>query len=127
MHALTCSVGMLQVLAKHATVHIASNAQASVDAHIRSLVQRFELEDPMFVLDLGCVMRLYNAWQLAMPRVHPFYAVKCNMDAAMIDLLAALGAGFDCASEAEVCHSPHSLELLVYARTYDCYSTAVVM
>ena len=61
------------------------------------------LEDPLYVLDLGCVMRLYNAWQLAMPRVHPFYAVKCNTDRAMIGLLAALGAGFDCASEAEVC------------------------
>lgn len=36
-----------------------------------------------------------------MPRVTPYYAVKCNTDPAMVSLLAALGAGFDCASEWE--------------------------
>lgn len=38
----------------------------------------------------------------AFPRVNPFYAVKCNPNPAIIAMLAALGAGFDCASEAEV-------------------------
>lgn len=37
-----------------------------------------------------------------MPRVHPCYAVKCNPDEGLLAVLAALGAGFDCASEAEV-------------------------
>lgn len=91
-----------QVLAAHGAVPISSGSQPTIDSHIRRLVEAHDLEDPLYVLDLGVVMRLYNAWQLAMPRVHPFYAVKCNNDAAIIALLAALGAGFDCASEAEV-------------------------
>jgi ornithine decarboxylase len=37
-----------------------------------------------------------------MPRVVPFYAVKCNDDMAVLRTLAELGAGFDCASKAEL-------------------------
>jgi ornithine decarboxylase len=37
-----------------------------------------------------------------MPRVVPFYAIKCNPDPGVVRLLASLGAGFDCASLGEV-------------------------
>ncbi len=37
-----------------------------------------------------------------MPTVMPFYAVKCNPEPAILKLLASLGAGFDCASKAEL-------------------------
>lgn len=37
-----------------------------------------------------------------MPRVTPFYAVKCNPDGAIMRCLAALGCGFDCASAKEM-------------------------
>lgn len=37
-----------------------------------------------------------------MPRVVPFYAVKCNPEPGMLKLLAALGTGFDCASKGEL-------------------------
>lgn len=43
-----------------------------------------------------------QAWRAAMPRVVPFYAIKCNPDAGIVRLLASLGAGFDCASLGEV-------------------------
>ena len=59
----------------------------------------------MCIVDLGCVARLFRAWAAAMPRVTPFYAVKCNNDEAILSTLAALGAGFDCASDAEVKHA----------------------
>ena len=66
------------------------------------LYRRPVLQDNFYVLDLGALQRLYRAWMEAMPRVHPHYAVKCNPDTAMLATLAALGAGFDCASEAEI-------------------------
>ena len=59
----------------------------------------------MCVVDLGEVARLFRDWTAAMPRVVPFYAVKANNDEAILAMLAALGAGFDCASDAEVCFS----------------------
>jgi ornithine decarboxylase len=37
-----------------------------------------------------------------MPRVVPFYAVKCYPEPGLLRLLASLGAGFDCASKGEL-------------------------
>ncbi|KAI0977139.1 ornithine decarboxylase [Xylaria arbuscula] len=59
-------------------------------------------EDTFFVGDLGEVYRQHMRWKKNLPRVKPFYAVKCNPDPKVIQLLAALGTGFDCASKAEI-------------------------
>ncbi|KAB5563048.1 pyridoxal-dependent decarboxylase [Coniochaeta sp. 2T2.1] len=59
-------------------------------------------EDTFFVADLGEVYRQHLRWKLNLPRVKPFYAVKCNPDPKVLELLAALGTGFDCASKAEI-------------------------
>ena len=61
-----------------------------------------EVDDSFYIFDIGNVQRLYDAWHCAMPRVTPFYAVKCSPMAAVIDCLAANGCGFDCASAAEI-------------------------
>lgn len=37
-----------------------------------------------------------------MAQVTPFYAVKCCPEPSIIATLAACGAGFDCASAAEI-------------------------
>lgn len=74
----------------------------TLDAFARTLIDDHGLEDNFYIVDLGVVRRLYHAWQEAMPRVHPHYAVKCNNDTALLRVLASLGAGFDCASQAEV-------------------------
>ena len=50
----------------------------SVDEHIKALVTARSLDDTFYVIDLGVVARLYAGWIAAMPRVKPFYAVKCN-------------------------------------------------
>ncbi|PUZ71774.1 hypothetical protein GQ55_2G341300 [Panicum hallii var. hallii] len=54
------------------------------------------------VLDLARVADLFHAWRRALPDVRPYYAVKCNPEPALVGALAALGAGFDCASRAEI-------------------------
>lgn len=59
-------------------------------------------EDAFYVVDIGVVLRLWQTWKLAMPSVHPFYAVKCNSDVLLLALLSSLGAGFDIASKAEL-------------------------
>ena len=55
------------------------------------------------VVDLGQVFELHAGWEEALPAIRPFYAVKCNEDPLLLKTLAALGAGFDCASK--VCYS----------------------
>lgn len=59
-------------------------------------------EDTFFVADLGEVYRQHMRWKLNLPRVKPFYAVKCNPDPQLLRLLASLGNGFDCASKTEI-------------------------
>ena len=54
------------------------------------------------VLDLAKIVDLYRAWRRALADVRPYYAVKCNPDPALLGVLAELGAGFDCASRAEI-------------------------
>jgi len=70
--------------------------------HHHRTPQAHGLDDTAYVYDLGNLIRLFRSWRAAMPRVHPFYAVKCNPEPALLRLLAALGAGFDCASKAEL-------------------------
>ncbi|KAI0596708.1 pyridoxal-dependent decarboxylase [Biscogniauxia sp. FL1348] len=59
-------------------------------------------EDTFFVGDLGEVYRQHMRWKKNLPRVKPFYAVKCNPDPKVLQLLAGLGTGFDCASKSEI-------------------------
>ncbi|KXL48581.1 hypothetical protein M433DRAFT_148593 [Acidomyces richmondensis BFW] len=59
-------------------------------------------EDAFFVADIGEVYRQHLRWKKHLSRVTPHFAVKCNPDPMVLRLLAALGAGFDCASKAEI-------------------------
>ncbi len=42
---------------------------------------------------------MYDQWMDMIPKVAPFYAVKCNSDELLLKVLAELGTGFDCASK----------------------------
>ena len=64
--------------------------------------QNHGLQDAFYVLDLGLLIQLFQQWGKALPRVKPFYAVKCSPDPALLSTLAELGTGFDCASKAEI-------------------------
>uniref|UniRef100_A0A3B3BPG3 ornithine decarboxylase n=1 Tax=Oryzias melastigma TaxID=30732 RepID=A0A3B3BPG3_ORYME len=58
--------------------------------------------DAFYVCDLGDVLKKHLRWTRGLPRVTPFYAVKCNDSRAVVMTLASLGTGFDCASKAEI-------------------------
>ncbi|KAK6488490.1 ornithine decarboxylase-like [Huso huso] len=59
-------------------------------------------KDAFYVADLGDVVKKHMRWTRALPRVAPYYAVKCNDSKAVVMTLASLGAGFDCASKNEI-------------------------
>ncbi|KAJ7733093.1 pyridoxal-dependent decarboxylase [Mycena olivaceomarginata] len=61
-----------------------------------------DAERAFFVADLAQVYAQHLRWRACLPHIHPFYAVKCNPDPYVLRLLAALGAGFDCASNGEI-------------------------
>lgn len=55
-----------------------------------------------FVADLSVVASRLAEFRSALPRVTPFYAVKCNPDLTVMRTLSKLGCGFDCASQSEM-------------------------
>ena len=81
---------------------IPDSAQETMDLVARELILEHKAQDTFYIVDLAQVHRLYDIWTQALPRVRPFYAVKCNNNKGLLMCLAALGAGFDCASEEEV-------------------------
>lgn len=64
--------------------------------------QNEERNDAFFVGDMGDIVRKHKIWTAQLPRVEPFYAVKCNDDTSILAVLAQLGTGFDCASKGEI-------------------------
>ncbi|OCH83545.1 hypothetical protein OBBRIDRAFT_840446 [Obba rivulosa] len=64
--------------------------------------ERADVEETFFVADLSYAYGQHERWQKYLPGIEPFYAVKCNPDPYVLRLLAALGTGFDCASNGEI-------------------------
>jgi len=59
-------------------------------------------ERAFYIIDLGEITSSYSTWTKLLPDVKPYYAVKCNPNPVLLDVLASLGANFDCASENEM-------------------------
>lgn len=93
---------MKQKLLQAAAVEVVQDAVLSVIRRKIKTRPAEERDDAFFVADLGDVMHKYKLWQTVLPRVEPFYAVKCNDDPALLELLNKLGVGFDCASKSEI-------------------------
>lgn len=78
--------------------------------NFRAALETIDLEDceahgenAFFVADLAEVYRQHLRWMRELgDRVHPFFAVKSNPDPYVLRLMAALGLGFDCASQPEI-------------------------
>lgn len=78
------------------------NKETDIYEIISTLLEKHQSENPFFVVNLGNIVRQYNKWITYLPRVKPFYAVKCNPDDVILTLLAKLGCSFDCASKNEI-------------------------
>jgi len=76
---------------------------SAIPVAARTAILARGLDSTFFVYDLGALHRCWNGWAAAFgPRITPHFAVKANPDPGLLRALAALGAGFDCASRAEI-------------------------
>mmetsp|Transcript_7867 Transcript_7867/g.15330 ORF Transcript_7867/g.15330 Transcript_7867/m.15330 type:complete len:478 (-) Transcript_7867:682-2115(-) len=98
----TEKAAVAQVLQDMHVQHIASGGPMSIKALANTFITKHKLEDNFYIVDLGNVERLYKAWMAAVPRVTPYYAVKCYPEPGLLRLMIALGTGFDCASKGEL-------------------------
>ena len=91
-----------EILPPHKALVEAIDRAEDVDAYARKKIEQLCLEDTFYVFDLENVRRRMATWRELLPRVRPFYAVKCNPDPGVLSTLADLGTGFDCASQVEL-------------------------
>jgi len=69
---------------------------------IKDTLEKSHLDTGFFIVDLSIVIAQYKKWTEQLPKVKPFYAIKCNPDQLVIKTLAMLGVNFDCASKNEI-------------------------
>jgi ornithine decarboxylase len=69
---------------------------------INDFLEDNQSERAFYIVDLGAIVHSYNEWMRLMPDVKPYYAMKCNPNPAILEVLACLGVNFDCASENEM-------------------------
>uniref|UniRef100_A0A674PFC4 ornithine decarboxylase n=1 Tax=Takifugu rubripes TaxID=31033 RepID=A0A674PFC4_TAKRU len=78
-----------------------STATRFIDKKIKEL-DSMDSEEPFQVLNLDTLIQMHLKWLSYLPRIKPFYAVKCNSTETVLRTLNALGTGFDCASKGEI-------------------------
>ncbi|XP_019883306.1 ornithine decarboxylase 1-like [Camponotus floridanus] len=70
---------------------------------IKNIIINIEDQERAFyITDIGNVLRKHQEWITKMPKVIPYFAIKCNPDPTVIKVLAALNVSFDCASKQEI-------------------------
>jgi ornithine decarboxylase len=69
---------------------------------INNYLEDNQSENAFYIVDLGELTNSFSTWMHLLPRVHPYYAVKCNPNPVILESLASLGVSFDCASETEM-------------------------
>lgn len=107
-------------------IHVLNNS-STIKSVINDITTSGVQEEAFYVLDIGDIVQKHRIWKEKLPRVEPFYgkptlniiqflckkkislhntkisflflAVKCNDNLTVLEVLAALGVNFDCASK----------------------------
>jgi len=69
---------------------------------ISKYLENNEDDSAFFIVNIKNIIEQYEKWNKLLPRIKPFYAVKCNPNPIITKLLNELGVGFDCASKNEI-------------------------
>nr|CAD2176011.1 unnamed protein product [Meloidogyne enterolobii] len=77
-------------------------ASLAIAKNIAIKLNKKKIDDAFSIYNLDVVVQRLLQWREMLPRIKPFYAVKCNNDPILLKLLADLGCGFDCASRGEI-------------------------
>ncbi len=94
------------------------------DLDIYEMIEQvFELNNPttaFYIINLGEIIRQFKLWKELFPYIQPCYAVKCNPNPVICQLLSLLGVGFDVASKNEInlVKDFVNIEKVIYANPY---------
>ena len=73
----TAAAAFANVLKRHGCTSHSFAGPEALKAIAAQIIVREQLDDTFFIVDLMNARRLHSAWTSAIPRVKPFYAMKC--------------------------------------------------
>lgn len=82
-------------------VEIVDDSVSSRDL-VNRLASEGPQEEPLHLMEVDTLVKRHYEWLQHLPRVDPYYAIKSNDEAALVEATVMLGFGYDCASMAEV-------------------------
>ncbi len=68
----------------------------------KDLIRKYKIDDSFYIADLKILENKINNWKELLPRIEPFYAIKCNPNRGIIKYMIEKGLNFDCASMNEL-------------------------
>ena len=69
---------------------------------IGKFIENNDDDSAFYIVNIKKIVEQYEKWSEHLPRVKPFYAVKCNPNPVITKLLNGFNIGFDCASKNEI-------------------------
>lgn len=74
-----------------------------ITEYVSNKINKYNIYDePFYIINIKDIIKQYNEWTLKLPKIKPYYAVKCNNNPKIIKILNILGCNFDCASKKEM-------------------------
>ena len=58
---------------------------------VNQYLEKNKGDESFVIIDLSDIIRQYNKWENNLPRIKPYYAIKCNPSKIIIELLNKLG------------------------------------
>jgi len=74
----------------------------NVSSFIKYLIKNKKVSSSFRVTNLSSIERQVMLWKRQLPDVTPYYAVKCNPDPIILNVLGKMGINFDCATQGEI-------------------------
>ena len=74
----------------------------NVSSFIKYLIKNKKVAGSFRVTNLSSIERQVMLWKRQLPEVTPYYAVKCNPDPVILNVLGKMGVNFDCATQGEI-------------------------
>jgi ornithine decarboxylase len=76
--------------------------QTNMQKIANQLIRQNGAYDSFYIANLRILQNKINEWKSTLPTVTPFYAVKCNPDINLLEVMNRNNIAFDCASKHEI-------------------------
>lgn len=69
---------------------------------VNKYLEKNQGDDSFIIIDIGDIIRQFKRWKKLLPKISPFYAIKCNPSPIILQILNKLGCNYDTASKGEI-------------------------